>query len=64
MKWLALLVDANQDYKGGILISSLYAYSKHGDPSTKALISRILDLVSQPIIDMIRQWMVEGELKD
>ncbi|CAG9335595.1 unnamed protein product [Blepharisma stoltei] len=64
MKWLAIISDAAEGLKGGALVSSLYSYTLIGNPSVKAIIIRILDEVSMPIVQMIQQWMLEGEIND
>jgi gamma-tubulin complex component 3 len=50
--------------KGGAVCSALHSYVLNGSPSTRAFIGRILKEVCLPILSMIKQWMVEGELND
>lgn len=64
MKWLAIIIDAVSNLKGGAVCSALNSYVLNGSPSTKSFISRILREVSNPILRMIKQWMIEGEIND
>ncbi len=64
MKWLAIIIDAVQNLKGGAVCSALHSYVLNGSPSTRTFIGRILKEVCAPILTMIRQWMIEGELND
>lgn len=64
MKWLAIIIDAVQNLKGGAVCSAINSYVLNGSPSTKQFISRILREVSSPILSMIKQWMIEGEIND
>ena len=36
----------------------------NGNPANSELVSRILQEVSQPILTMIKTWMIEGEIND
>ena len=64
MKWLAIIIDSVQNLKGGAVCSALHSYVLNGSPSTRAFIGRILREVCAPILSMIRQWMIEGEIND
>jgi gamma-tubulin complex component 3 len=64
MKWLAIVIDAVSLLKGGAVCSALHSYVLNGSPSTRVFISRILKEVCSPILLMMRQWMLEGELND
>lgn len=64
MKWLAIIVDAVQGLRGGAVCSALHSYVLNGSPSTRAFIGRILREVCAPILSMIKQWMIQGELAD
>ncbi len=46
------------------MCSAIQSYVLNGSPSTKLFISRILKEVSSPILSMIKQWMIEGEIND
>ncbi len=54
MKWLAIIIDAVANLKGGAVCSALNSYVLNGSPSTKSFISRILREVSNPILRMIK----------
>ena len=64
MKWLAVIIDSVQNLKGGAVCSAINSYVLNGSPSTKQFISRILKEVSSPILSMIKQWMIEGDIND
>jgi gamma-tubulin complex component 3 len=64
MKWLAIIIDAVQNLKGGAVCSAMHSYVLNGSPSTRSFVGRILKEVCSPIITMIKQWMIEGELND
>ena len=64
LKWLAIIVDSAQGLKGGAICSAINSYVLNGSPSTNKFIARILKEVSQPILTMIKSWMLEGELND
>ena len=42
MKWLAIIVDAIKDLKGGALCSTINSYVLNGAPGTKVFISKLL----------------------
>lgn len=64
MKWLAVICDAVRNLKGGAVCSAINTFVLNGNPSTRAFVGRILREVSAPILAMIRQWMLEGEIND
>lgn len=64
MRWIALICEAVEGLKGGNFISAVYSYCKYGDPGIQVLVCRILDSVSQPFLEMIEKWMLDGELTD
>lgn len=64
LKWLAIIIDSVAQLKGGAVCSAINSYVLNGSPSTKQFISRILKEVSAPILTMIKQWMIEGEIND
>lgn len=64
MKWLAIVVDAVQGLKGGAVCSALHNYAQSGSPTVKSFVGRVLREVCSPVLRMIRQWMIEGELND
>lgn len=64
MTWLAVLCDAVNGLKGGEILSAIYSYWQTGNEMVKTLMRSILDEVSLPIMQMIKNWMLEGELFD
>lgn len=64
LKWLCIVCDAVDGLKGGNFLSALFSYSKIGHPGTKALMTRVLESVSAPYLNLIENWMLEGELTD
>lgn len=64
MKWLAIIIDSVSGLKGGAICSAINSYVLNGSPSTRIFISRILKEVCAPILTMIKQWMIEGEIAD
>ncbi|EFC50155.1 predicted protein, partial [Naegleria gruberi] len=64
MKNLAVLADSCKFKKGGILISTIFTFLKHGDPLVQQLFVRILDHTSSPIFRMLKSWVIDGELED
>ncbi len=42
LKYLNIVCDAVKDKKGGVLLSTLYAYSIHGDPHKSQLLNSAL----------------------
>ncbi|KAI8805753.1 Spc98 family-domain-containing protein [Cladochytrium replicatum] len=64
MRILAAICDTSRGLSGSALLSQMYQYYTHGDPTVERIVSKILKTVSQPLFGMIRLWMFEGELED
>ncbi|CAB4061954.1 TUBGCP3 [Lepeophtheirus salmonis] len=64
MKFLAQMVDTCRDAKGGALISSIYGFVHHGNPSLSAAAKNILISVCRPIYVMLLKWVADGILED
>jgi gamma-tubulin complex component 3 len=64
LKWLAVICDSVKGLKGGAICSAIYSFNLTGSPQTKAFIGRIIREVSGPILRMIKEWMLEGEIND
>lgn len=64
MKMLGVLVDGCKRLKGGALVSTLYAYSQHGDPDVRSLVKHLLNQIYRPINKMLNCWIFDGELID
>ncbi|XP_078693983.1 gamma-tubulin complex component 3-like [Branchiostoma floridae x Branchiostoma belcheri] len=64
LKTLACLVDSCKGKKGGALASVVHSYMQTGDPSLRSLVKHTLNVVSQPIWEIMEQWIYEGDLED
>ena len=64
LRWLAVVCDAVHGLKGGEILSVVFCYWRTGNQFVKSLMKAILEEVAQPILSMIKSWMVEGELFD
>jgi gamma-tubulin complex component 3 len=64
MKWLAILVDAIRNLKGGAICSAINTFAMNGSPSNRIFLNRILREVSAPILTNIKKWMIEGDIND
>ncbi len=64
LKWLAIICDSVRGLRGGTICSAINTFMLTGSPQTKQFISRIIKEVSSPILTMIQQWMLQGEIND
>ena len=64
MKWLAVICDTVRSLKGGAICSAIHTFVLNGNPATKQFVERVLREVSAPILGMVKQWMLEGEITD
>ena len=64
LRLLAVLMDAAVDARGGALLRALHEHAKHGDPATRATVERLLAAAAAPMLQMVRAWVVAGELED
>jgi len=64
MKWLAIIIDAIKGLKGGALCSTINSYCLNGSPGVKEFIHNLLKEASAPLLNMIKTWMIEGEIND
>ena len=64
MMLLARLVDSAGPLTGGALASRLHGHKHHGDKAIQATLQRIMVTVCGPIYDMLRRWILHGELHD
>jgi gamma-tubulin complex component 3 len=64
LQWLGILCEAVEGLRGGEILSVIYCYWRTGKGSIKSLMRCILEEVSVPILQMIKSWMLEGELFD
>ena len=58
------LSDSVCGVRGGALVSVLHAQSYHGDPSVRQKAERLTGAAAQPLFQMIREWVTQGELDD
>ena len=64
LRTLAIMVDATHNKRGGAALAAMYKFSRHGDPTSTALVRRILSASASPLLGMVRRWTVSGELED
>ena len=64
LKYLNTICDAIKLKKGGIFLSTLFAYSEHGDPLKSAMLKLSLTKCIIPIRDMIIEWICDGQIRD
>ncbi|PWA77239.1 gamma-tubulin complex component protein [Artemisia annua] len=64
MRRMAVLVDVCKDLKGGAMAGAIHMYAQHGDPLLRDFMKRLLHKVSSPLFEMVRGWVLEGELRD
>ena len=64
LKVLAVLAEKAQGLKGGALAGELFKYAEHGDPFVRATVSRVLEDVCSPLLEMLSQWLSAGDLED
>lgn len=64
MCFLAAVCDGVEGLKGGEILSALYSYWRNGKENLKSFIRPVLEESAIPILNMIRSWMLEGELFD
>lgn len=61
---MAVICDSVKGLKGGAICSAINSFVLTGSPKTKEFITRIVKEVSCPILSMIKEWMLEGEIND
>ncbi|KAF5809856.1 putative gamma-tubulin complex component protein [Helianthus annuus] len=64
MRRMALLVDSCKDLKGGALAGEIHLHAQHGDPLLHEFMKRLLLKVSSPVFEMVRSWVMQGNLQD
>ena len=42
----------------------VHAHMQHGDPMTGAFVERQMRALATPLLDMVKQWVTEGQLTD
>ncbi|MFS7953789.1 putative gamma-tubulin complex component protein [Helianthus anomalus] len=64
MRRMALLVDSCKDLKGGALAGEIHLHAQHGDPLLHEFMKLLLLKVSSPVFEMVRSWVMQGNLQD
>ncbi|XP_027069148.1 gamma-tubulin complex component 3-like isoform X2 [Coffea arabica] len=64
MRLMAVLVDSCKTLKGGAMAGAIHMQAQHGDPLVKQFMKRLLRRVCSPLFEMVRSWVLEGELED
>ncbi|XP_074307024.1 gamma-tubulin complex component 3-like [Silene latifolia] len=64
MKLMALLVDSCKVLKGGAMAGAIHVHAQHGDPLVHEFMKCLLRRVCSPLFEMVRSWVLEGELED
>ncbi len=64
LKYLNIVSDAVKEKKGGVLLSTIHAYSIHGDQFKSSLLKNGLAKCALPIRDMIFEWICDGQIRD
>ena len=64
MRLMAVLVDSCRSLRGGAMAGAIHEYAQHGDPLVQEFMRRLLLRVCSPLFEMVRSWVLEGELDD
>ncbi|KAH6827455.1 spindle pole body component 98 [Perilla frutescens var. hirtella] len=64
MRLMAVLVDSCKVLKGGAMAGAIHMHAQHGDPLVNDFMNRLLRRVCSPLFEMVRSWVLEGELDD
>ncbi|XP_016505980.2 gamma-tubulin complex component 3-like [Nicotiana tabacum] len=64
MRLMAVLVDNCKSLKGGAMAGAIHMHAQHGDPLVNDFMKRLLRRVCSPLFEMVRRWVLEGELED
>lgn len=64
MRLMAVLVDSCKILKGGAMAGAIHMHAQHGDPLVNDFMNRLLRRVCSPLFEMVRSWVLEGELED
>lgn len=64
MRLMAVLVDVCRVLRGGAMAGSIHMHAQHGDPLVHDFMKRLLRRVCSPLFEMVRSWVLEGELED
>lgn len=64
MRLMALLIDSCKVLRGGAMAGAIHMHAQHGDPLVNEFMKRLLRRVCSPLFEMVRSWVLEGELED
>lgn len=64
MRLMAVLVDKCRVLRGGSMAGAIHLHAQHGDPLVHEFMRRLLCRVCSPLFEMVRSWVLEGELED
>ncbi|MCO5558655.1 hypothetical protein L7F22_012241 [Adiantum nelumboides] len=64
MRLLAVLVDDCKLLRGGAMAGAIHMHAQHGAPIVRSIMARLLIRVCSPLFEMVRRWVLEGELDD
>ncbi|MBA0697818.1 hypothetical protein Goari_021343, partial [Gossypium aridum] len=64
MRLMAILVDKCKALRGGAMAGAIHLHAQHGDPLVHDFMRRLLRRVCSPLFEMVRSWVLEGELED
>ncbi|EYU39957.1 hypothetical protein MIMGU_mgv1a001233mg [Erythranthe guttata] len=64
MRLMAVLVDSCKVLKGGAMAGAIHMHAQHGDPLVHDFMNKLLRRVCSPLFEMVRSWVLEGELDD
>lgn len=64
LRLMASLAHGTGSLHGGALASAVHSHTRHGDPFVNRFITSQITALAQPLLDMTRQWVVEGVLSD
>uniref|UniRef100_A0A2C9V8W6 Uncharacterized protein n=1 Tax=Manihot esculenta TaxID=3983 RepID=A0A2C9V8W6_MANES len=64
MRLMAVLVDKCRVLRGGAMAGAIHLHAQHGDPLVHEFMRSLLQHVCSPLFEMVRSWVLEGELED
>ncbi|KAK4272606.1 hypothetical protein QN277_021137 [Acacia crassicarpa] len=64
MSLMADLVDKCRVLRGGAMTGTIHLHAQHGDPLVHEFMGRLLQRVCSPLYEMVKRWVLEGELED
>ncbi|KAK8966837.1 hypothetical protein KSP40_PGU013868 [Platanthera guangdongensis] len=64
MRLMAVLVDVCGELRGGAMAGAIHSHAQHGNPLVQEFMGRLLRRVCSPLFEMVRIWVLEGELED